>query len=65
MRALLQCEHFVVRITGKRSSINFMDDLFPVYFGLLQRFRDLHSVAEAEYQLAVGVDRDVVHRGSP
>lgn len=27
MRALLQCEHFVVRITETRSSINFMDDL--------------------------------------
>ena len=31
----------------------------------LHLLRDLHAVAEAEYQPAVGVDRDVVHRSGP
>ena len=42
-----------------------MDDLFPVYFGLLHLLLNLRAIAEAEHQPAVGVDRDVVHRGGP
>ena len=42
-----------------------MDDLFPVFFGLLQLLCDLRAVAEAEHQPTVGVDCDVVHCGGP